>query len=93
MQAIMVKFLSPTNTKGSRIKAICQGGSVTLSRNNDIDNDGDQAMRAAYALCDKLGWGGELAGGCVKGGEWAFVFTNYGKHSYKFTIEAREARL
>jgi hypothetical protein len=30
MQAIQTKYLGPTNTKGSRIKAWCERGSVTV---------------------------------------------------------------
>lgn len=31
-QAIITKFLAPTNTKGARIKAICERGSITIQR-------------------------------------------------------------
>lgn len=29
-QAIVTKFLGPTNYRGSRVKATCQAGSVTI---------------------------------------------------------------
>lgn len=53
MQAIITKVLPTTNTKPTRIKAICSRGSVTVSR--DAYNTLDDAHRgAAQALCDKF---------------------------------------
>lgn len=53
MQAIETKYLGPTNTKGSRIKAFCEAGSITISRSfNASDWDGHRL--AVVALCKKL---------------------------------------
>lgn len=62
MQAIETKFLGPTNTKGARIKASAQAGSVTIPFEYGPETDGahDQALRALVA---KLGWWGVWARG------------------------------
>lgn len=53
MQAIITKYLGPTNTKGERIKASCEAGSVTISYRHDLDQLQAHAA-AAKALCLKL---------------------------------------
>ncbi len=55
MQAIVTKYLGPTNTRGSRVKATCNAGSVTVSWDHalNIDENHEAAFRA---LVDKLGW-------------------------------------
>lgn len=56
MQAIQVKYLGATNTKGARIKATCEGGSLTESRDYSLDST-EQAERLAYELAnEKLNW-------------------------------------
>lgn len=55
MQAIITKYLGPTDTRGSRIKATAAAGSVTLSYDCALDSDGNHRA-AAEALCVKLGW-------------------------------------
>lgn len=62
MQAIETKFLGPTNTKGARIKASAQAGSVTIpfDYGSWVEHAHDQALRALVA---KLGWWGVWARG------------------------------
>jgi|TARA_R100001244_G_scaffold580_2_gene1231 hypothetical protein len=55
MQAIQIKYLPATNTKGSRIKAFCYSGSITVGYNSGLDEEG-RAIEAGYALIEKLGW-------------------------------------
>jgi hypothetical protein len=56
MQAIKVKYLAPTNTTGARLKAICEGGTLTESRDYAIDAS-QQALQLAFKLAnEKLGW-------------------------------------
>lgn len=66
MQAIVTKFLGPTNVRGSRVKATCEAGSVTLSWDHALNSEGNHDA-AAKALAHKLGWDkgwhGELVGG------------------------------
>jgi len=56
-QAITTKYLGPTNTRGSRIKATAAGGSITIPYDNAGSADSSHA-KAAKALADKLGWDG-----------------------------------
>lgn len=61
MQAIETKYLGPTNTKGSRIKASAQAGSVTVGyEHRSLEKEHDEALRA---LVTKLEWWGVWARG------------------------------
>lgn len=55
MQAIQVKYLAPTNNRGSRLKASCDAGNVTISWDYrlSIEENDDAAFKA---LIQKLGW-------------------------------------
>ena len=79
MQAIITKYFGPTNNRGSRIKAQCAAGSVTISYPYELS--GQACHRAAAdALVQKLGWNdahyGGLLGGQLPSGEYVFVFNN-----------------
>ena len=79
MQAIQCKYFGPTNSKGSRIKATCAAGSVTIAYPHELS--GQAVYRAAAeALADKLGWNtgnyGAMLGGCLPDGSYCFVFNN-----------------
>ena len=79
MQAIICKYFGPTNSKGSRIKAQCAAGSITINYPHELSG---QAVyrKAAEALVTKLGWDdvhyGGLLGGQLPSGDYAFVFNN-----------------
>lgn len=79
MQAIQTRYLSPTNSRGARIKATCAAGSITISYPYDLSG---QAVhrKAAEALVSKLGWVdphyGGLLGGCLPNGDYCFVFNS-----------------
>jgi len=62
MKAIEVKYLGPTNFKGSRYKAWTDGGSVTLSTDYALNSE-ENHKEAAKALCKKMNWHGILAQG------------------------------
>ena len=62
MQAIETKYLGPTNTKGARIKASAQSGSVTIPFEYGPGTDGAHDL-ALIALVTKLGWWGVWARG------------------------------
>lgn len=73
-QAIVTKYLGPTDTRGSRFKATAAGGSVTIP--NDYSDDAQGMHRkAAMALAAKLGWLGEWEGGAMPDGS-GYVFVN-----------------
>lgn len=55
LQAIVTKYLGPTNTRGARIKATCAGGSITRAYDYALNTDA-QHHAAAIDLCNKLGW-------------------------------------
>ena len=58
MQAIITKFLSPTNTRGARVKAFCAAGSVTVGFHGNDGIGGHNAPfdHAARTLRDQIGW-------------------------------------
>ena len=79
MQAIITKYFGPTNSRGSRIKATCAAGSVTISYPYELS--GQACHRAAAeALVQKMGWNdahyGGLLGGQLPSGDYVFVFNN-----------------
>ena len=72
MQAIVTKYLSATNTRGTRIKAYCQAGSITLGWDHALNHAGNERS-AAEALCAKFGWGCDLVAGSLPDGEAVFI--------------------
>lgn len=79
MQAILAKYHGPTNTKGSRISAKCDAGSVSIPYPHELS--GDAVYRAAAnALIAKLGWTTDdgypemACGGLPNNGGYVFVF-------------------
>jgi hypothetical protein len=77
MQAIITKYYEPTNTRGSRITAKCDAGSVTIPYPYELSGEAVH-RKAAEALRDKLGWNtdyyGNMASGQIPGGDYVFVF-------------------
>lgn len=72
-QAISTKYLGPTNTLGTRIKASSgSGSSVTVPYDYSLDAFANH-QAAAEALCKKLKWTGTLVGGGTADG-YCFVF-------------------
>jgi|GEM_PF-2338241 hypothetical protein len=92
--AIKTKFIGPSNTRGSRVKAeTCEAlrehrRSVTLSWDHSLDGQGNHA-RAAEALAKKLGWAGEWH--IADGGE-VYLWVRTGVFSFRFSLpESGEA--
>jgi hypothetical protein len=79
MNAITTKFLGPTNVRGSRVKAIAEAGSVTLSWNHSLNSD-DNHKAAAETLANKFGWHGKWFGGGMPGAGMVFVCTGLASH-------------
>ena len=69
-QAIVTKYLGPTNTRGARVKASCEAGSLTVSWDYAL-NPEDNHKAAARALIRQLGWEGNWVMGSLAPG---FVF-------------------
>ena len=83
-QAIITKWIGPTNTRGAKIKARCRGGSVTLHYDDALNLD-ENHRRTAFALCVKMGWDGSvilgaLVGGTIFDGRMVWVFTGGGNN-------------
>ena len=72
MQAIITKFLPCTNTKGSRIKATCQAGSIIIDYPHELSGMACHA-KAAYALLSKMHWDYKLVGGQLPSHDYSFV--------------------
>lgn len=62
-QAIVTKYLGPTNFKPSRVKAIAEAGTLTMSWDHGLRNSAGNHDAAARALAEKLGWTGRWYGG------------------------------
>jgi hypothetical protein len=60
-QAILVKHLAPTNTKGARLKAEAWFGTLTVPYDYALGPTANHE-RAAYALCEKHGHRASLLG-------------------------------
>ena len=77
MRAIITRYLGPTNYRGSRIKARCDAGTITVPYPYEARMGEDVHRIAAEALRDKLGWTGRLVGGAFPDSDrdgYAFVF-------------------
>jgi len=77
MKAIQVKYLPPTNTKGSRFKAFAYGGaSVVISMDYGLNPD-DNARNAAEKLREKYNYKAEVSGfGCLANGDSVFTLSH-----------------
>jgi hypothetical protein len=72
MQAIVTKYIGPTNTKGARIKATASSGSVTVGYHSFDDNECKHRYAAA-SLCHKLNWGFDHVPGELPDGSMVWV--------------------
>jgi hypothetical protein len=72
-QAIITKWLGPTDHKDARIRATCQAGSVTRDWDSNHDITANHRA-AARKLLGKLGWtDATYHGGVLPNGDYAFV--------------------
>ena len=72
MQAIVTRYLGPTNHRGARIKATCNACGVTIPYPYELS--GAAVHRAAAdALMLKMGWQATLYCGGLPNGGYAFV--------------------
>lgn len=74
MRAIQTRYLGPTLTKPSRIRAWSEKDSVTINFDNTIRSEEAHA-KAAISLARKMGWEGTLVSGGIDRG-CVFCFTN-----------------
>ena len=75
-QAITTKYFGPTDSRGSRVKATAQAGSVTIPWDHAL-NSPDNHAAAAFALAKKYDWdkrAKRMIGGALHDGSgYAFV--------------------
>ena len=64
LQAIVTSYYGPTNTRGSRVTARAQAGSVTVAWDYELDT-AENHVRAAQALAAKYGWTGTFTLGAL----------------------------
>lgn len=79
MQVIQCKYHGPSETRGSRITAKCEAGSVSIPYPHELS--GQACYRAAAEkLAEKLGWTGkyynQLLGGQLSDSSYVFIFDN-----------------
>ena len=67
MQAIITHFIPCTNFRESRVKAVCEAGSLTLGWNHELNTD-ENHHACAVALQTKLGWANDFYGRLVSAG-------------------------
>ena len=72
-QAIIVKILSATNNRGTRIKASVKSASVTISFDYSASHE-QRISKAVDALMNKLEWKGDYIIGHLPNGDYAAVF-------------------
>lgn len=90
MQAIVTKYLPATNTKGSRIKAQCARGSLTVSYPHELSGEACHIYAAKQLIAKfvaedakkygtdtetRVGWNFPFVSGCLPSGNYAHVFT------------------
>jgi hypothetical protein len=77
-QAIRTQVFPATNSRGARIKATAQAGSVTIGYDEAGSTPEERHAAAAAALAKKFGWDnrdyyGPMIGGALPDGSYAFV--------------------
>ena len=88
-QAIITKYLGPTNTRGARVVAKCQAGYIIMSWYCDLDVDENHNV-AAKALATKLGWVGRWVGGGLPTGTGNCYVHSVGANHYDFVVTDSE---
>ena len=99
MNAIVVKYLGPTNRRGSRMKAT--DGILTATINyDDALNASKNAENAARSLIQKRGWfpnsprqpnlyGAFWAMGVLPNGDYVYVNHSHKPHFDEYSIDTR----
>jgi len=88
-QAIVTKWLGPTNHRGSRVKATASAGSVAVGWDYSQGVEANH-KRAAEALATRFGWSGLWIGGAIPNAS-GFVFVHdVGQPEDQFKVAKRE---
>src|SRR5689334_18153177 len=93
LQAIVTKYIGPTNFRGSRIKATAAAGSITMAYRHELNIE-DNHAEAAKLLASKFDWAGFwYQGGMPNDSGYCFVIagTPYREqHSPAFATYSKE---
>ena len=90
-QAIVTKFHGPTNSKGSRIKASCEAGSIWFDYSYRHNSDQNH-MLAVLALLRKLGWKGWWTIGGTSTGCVAVDHSGNWEDEYEVSVSDNSSR-
>lgn len=71
-QAIVTRYLGPSNVRGSRISAKCAAKRIILNWQDGLNTE-DNHKRAALTLMQRLGWHGEIFSGGLANCDWVHV--------------------
>jgi hypothetical protein len=66
MQAIETKYLGPTNSRGSRVKATCEAASYTIQWDDALDNVANHDAAARFLIL-KMKWDTATRGAWYRG--------------------------
>jgi len=75
MKAIQIKYLGATDTKGARLKAWTDAGTLTVPRDYGLNSD-EQALKLAEQYIKKQDWGSSVGGfGTLPNGDYVVTLT------------------
>lgn len=74
MQAIITKYIGPTNTRGARIDARAAAGRIYVPFDHRVGHEENHKLAAAVFVA-KYEWRGTWVMGCLASGDWAHVNT------------------
>ena len=75
MKAIQIKYLGATNTKGARLKAWTEAGTLTVPRDYGVNTD-EQALQLAEQYIKDRDWGSSVGGfGTLPNGDYVATLT------------------
>jgi len=89
MQAIVTRFLAPTNHQPSRVKATAAAGRLTVPWDHSLGVSANH-QAVARALADRFGWAGRWVSGGMPLGD-GDVFVCVDRADQEFQIEAKGA--
>lgn len=69
MKAIQIRYLGATNTRGARLKAWTEAGSLTVARDYALDSY-KQARELAKQYVTERGWGDVSGFGTLPNGDY-----------------------
>ena len=69
MKAIQIKYLSATNTKGTRLKAFTDAGTMTVGYDYSLDHQ-NNALALARDYCKKYEWSEPVGIGMLPNGDY-----------------------